>query len=127
MSSLSERCPTLVAAALVYSGAVLGTLSRWGLGLAVSGLWGTHLVNIGGTALLGFLTVVLGIRRQQLKLFLGTGFCGAFTTYSSLAVGIAQAQLWAGIGHAVLALATGLASALIGMQLGSMRCNRATS
>ena len=50
------------------------------------------IVNVLGAFLLGFLYEALtrpgisGDRSSRLKLLLGTGFCGGFTTYSSLAV-----------------------------------------
>ena len=52
----------------------------------------TFSVNVVGALLLGVLIEALSRRgpdvgvRQRLRLFLGTGFLGAFTTYSTLAV-----------------------------------------
>ena len=43
--------------------------------------WGTFCVNVGGSALLGFL-VALPVS-AGLQTLLGTGFCGALTTYST--------------------------------------------
>jgi CrcB protein len=54
--------------------------------------WGTFVANIVGAFVLGLLLEALGRRgadeggRQRVRLLLGTGFCGAFTTYSALAV-----------------------------------------
>lgn len=46
--------------------------------------WGTLLVNLLGSAFLGWL-IGHGVDGRPLALF-GTGFCGAFTTYSAVAV-----------------------------------------
>lgn len=43
--------------------------------------WGTLLVNVVGSALLGFLTALPA--DPAVAALLGTGFCGALTTYST--------------------------------------------
>lgn len=46
--------------------------------------WGTFLVNVSGSAVLGFLTGLALYHSfpKAPKVILGTGFCGAFTTFS---------------------------------------------
>lgn len=69
-------------------GGALGALSRYGIALLFqkqSFPWGTLLVNVSGSFLLGLL-MVISIRDNfslPLKLFLGIGFLGAFTTFST--------------------------------------------
>ncbi|MGP5726010.1 fluoride efflux transporter FluC [Arthrobacter rhombi] len=81
---------------LVVVGGVFGTAAREGLTLALPGINGlpttTLMINIFGAFLLGLLLESLlragsdqGVRRT-LRLMLGTGFCGGFTTYSAFAV-----------------------------------------
>ena len=72
------------AALLVGLGGVLGALARHLLGERVDARQGdTLLVNLLGSLLLGALVAVpVGAPLLQ---FLGTGFCGAFTTFSSFA------------------------------------------
>ncbi|WP_372698341.1 CrcB family protein [Arthrobacter sp. JSM 101049] len=81
---------------LVLLGGFFGTASREGLTLAVPGINGLPTtilaVNIVGAFLLGLLLESLlragddaGARRT-LRLMLGTGFLGGFTTYSTFAV-----------------------------------------
>ncbi|MBI0383663.1 fluoride efflux transporter CrcB, partial [Streptomyces albiflaviniger] len=47
--------------------------------------WGTFLVNVVGCLVLGLLTgaAAEGAASQRLQLLLGTGLCGALTTYST--------------------------------------------
>jgi CrcB protein len=90
------RHPAWAAAGLVFAGGSLGTAARYAVGEAVGprGEWptATFLVNVVGAFLLGVLVEELvrrgpdvGVRRR-LRLLLGTGFLGGFTTYSALAV-----------------------------------------
>jgi CrcB protein len=82
---------------VVAVGAFFGTLLRYGMSLWVPVIDGWPLaillVNVIGAFLLGGLLQSLlhygkdeGSRRI-LRLLIGTGFCGSFTTYSSLATG----------------------------------------
>ncbi|MZD05570.1 fluoride efflux transporter CrcB [Streptomyces sp. SID5785] len=47
--------------------------------------WGTFAVNVCGSLVLGLVTgaVAAGAASSQLQLLLGTGLCGALTTYST--------------------------------------------
>jgi CrcB protein len=78
--------------AAVFAGGVAGTVARVALGrLFASGEaswpWAVFAINISGAFLLGYLVTRLQERlplstyRRQL---LGTGFCGAYTTFSTM-------------------------------------------
>lgn len=89
---------------LVLTGGAAGALARWAFtvdsGLAGS-LWSLLLVNLSGAFLMGVLVGYLPFygggsgdpvadardsrHRAELKLLLGTGFCGGFTSYSAIA------------------------------------------
>lgn len=80
---------------LVFLGGAAGTAGRQGLGLLLPVVDGfpiaIFVANILGAFLLGLLLEALArrghdvARRQRLRLLLGTGFMGGFTTYSALA------------------------------------------
>ena len=121
MTWLDARQPVLA----VLAGGLLGTPARYAVSLALptrTGSWptGTFLVNLLGAFLLGALLEGLvrggpvGDRRELLRLGLGTGFLGAFTTYSTLAV---ETDLLVRAGHAPLAAAYALASVAAGVLL----------
>jgi CrcB protein len=71
---------------LVGAGGVLGAVARYGVGRLLSGRTrDTLAVNVLGSFALGGLLAGLADGTALLTLF-GTGFCGAFTTFSSFAV-----------------------------------------
>lgn len=83
--------------ALIFVGGSAGTLLRAGLEeafpAAPEGIpWTTFAINVGGAFLLGLLLESLlrrgadDGRRRTIRLTAGTGFLGAFTTYSTFAV-----------------------------------------
>jgi len=71
---------------LVALGAALGSVARFWVAHHLDGRtpWGTLLVNVAGSFVLG-LVVGSGASSGALAL-LGTGFCGGLTTYSAFAV-----------------------------------------
>jgi CrcB protein len=77
---------------LVIAGALVGAPLRYLADRALRRLrpqaafpWGTFTVNVAGSLALGLLTgaVAAGAAGQRLELLLGTGLCGALTTYST--------------------------------------------
>ncbi|MCB9758475.1 MAG: fluoride efflux transporter CrcB [Alphaproteobacteria bacterium] len=116
--------------ALLALGGALGTLGRYGIGLAATRAlgpvfpYGTLAVNIAGGVLLGFL-MQLSAHEQippGLKLALATGFCGAFTTFSTFSyetVRLAQqGATGAALLNVALNVALGLGGAVAGVALG---------
>ncbi|WP_035847194.1 fluoride efflux transporter CrcB [Kitasatospora azatica] len=78
-------------AVLVALGAVVGAPLRYLTDRAVQARhdsvfpWGTFAVNVVGSLALGLVAgaVLAGAASAQLQLLVGTGFCGALTTYST--------------------------------------------
>lgn len=77
---------------LVAIGGALGSMARYGAAAAVNRMaqsafpWGTLVVNVAGSFLIGLLMVLLfkaGEWRENGRLLLVTGMMGGFTTFSS--------------------------------------------
>lgn len=107
-----------MSALLVAVGAAVGAPARL---LAARFLdhgtpWGTLLVNLVGSAFLGWL-VGHGVDGRPVAL-LGTGFCGALTTYSAVAVQSVGLRGWRGPAYAVGTVLGCLAVAWAGYRLG---------
>lgn len=87
-------------------------------------LWSTFLVNMLGSAILGFI-VGLSIKspiNPDTRLLLSVGFCGSFTTFSTFAVEnlqLLQEKHWIHSGTYLLAsIAIGIAAAFLGYSIG---------
>lgn len=114
---------------LVAVGGALGTGVREAVSLVLpsSGAFpvAIFLVNVTGAFALGLLLEALlrhgpdhGLRRS-LRLLVGTGFMGGYTTYSTLAVGTGQSlikgQPAVGAGYALVSVVVGAAAAFAGV------------
>ncbi|MUK03061.1 CrcB family protein, partial [Vibrio cholerae] len=120
------------ALALVFVGGTAGTLARFGLAELVpapAGLpLGVLLINVTGAFALGVLLEALARRgadeggRRTVRLLVGTGFLGGFTTYSALAVDAAllagSGRTGEGIAYLVVSVLVGLAAAAAGVVVG---------
>jgi fluoride exporter len=109
-----------VIVAAIACGGVVGALSRYLLSLALpteTGRfpWGTFLINVTGSALLGFLLILLMEqfpRGHLARPALGTGIIGAYTTFSTFVV---EAVLLVRDGHVLTALTYVLLSVVVGI------------
>jgi fluoride exporter len=116
--------------AAIFAGGAVGALARAGLAQAVPGgapgwPWITFAVNVLGAFLLGYFVTRL---QERLPLsayrrpLLGTGFCGALTTFSTMQLELVQMldahRAGLAVAYAVASLAAGylavaLASAVV--------------
>nr|WP_202453858.1 fluoride efflux transporter CrcB [Streptomyces sp. SID4913] len=114
---------------LVIAGAAVGAPLRYLTDRAVQSRhdtvfpWGTFTVNMAGCLILGLLTgaVVAGAASSSVQLLVGTGFCGALTTYSTFSyetLRLAEdgARLYAAA-NAVASVVIGLGAAFAGVTL----------
>lgn len=108
---------------LVGLGGALGAMARYGFGAFVSGRmlaeggwpWATFLENVGGGFLMGLLVGWLGLRGfagEDLRLFLGVGLLGGFTTFSAFSL---EMMTMVERGSTGLALLYGAASVLLAL------------
>ena len=109
--------------AWVFLGGMIGTGLRWSAEQLVPTAsggwpWATFAVNVCGAFVLGALLEMLAVFgpdagwRQRIRLLVGTGLCGSFTTYSTLALEVSQLGRH---GVPFLAMAYGLASVVLGL------------
>ncbi|MEV4927714.1 fluoride efflux transporter CrcB [Streptomyces roseoverticillatus] len=110
---------------LVVAGAMAGAPLRYLTDRAVQARhdsvfpWGTFTVNVVGSLILGLLTAAAP---SPLQLLLGTGLCGALTTYSTfsyetLTLAREGARGYA-VANAALSVVCGLGAAFAGVALG---------
>ncbi|MCU1678006.1 MAG: CrcB protein [Frankiales bacterium] len=134
----SDRLPAHLrplSIALVATGGFVGTSCRYALERtwpATDTGWpvATFAANVTGSLVLGFLLEALlrsgsdTGRRRHVRLLAGVGFCGAFTTYSALAVEVqallaphahAQAR---GIAYALATVVCGFVATAAGILIG---------
>lgn len=107
---------SLTYSGVVMAGGVVGTLARAGVATALapaagSWPWSTFLVNLLGAALLGWLSAATG-DASMARALVGTGFCGALTTFSTFQ--LETARLF-DAHHTGLAVAYWLASVVCGL------------
>ncbi|MFG2096073.1 fluoride efflux transporter CrcB [Streptomyces sp. NPDC048612] len=85
--------------------------------------WGTFAVNAVGSLILGLLTgaAAAGAAGPHLRLLLGTGLCGALTTYSTFSYETlrlaADGARGAAAANAVASVAAGVAAAFAGVAI----------
>ena len=112
-------------ALLVVAGALVGApLRLWAVRMAVrtgrDPSAGTLTVNVAGAAVLGALSGRAGVTPEFLAL-VGTGFCGALTTFSTFGadvVRLAEArQALAAVGYTAATLVLGLGAAALAWAL----------
>lgn len=116
--------PSLLLA--VFVGGCAGGLARYAVTSGSTGVpWSTLWVNVSGAFLLALLLVVVTEVLPQstyVQPLLGSGFCGAWTTFSGIVVPVStltrDGRPLAGLGYLGASVLGGLAAALAGLLLG---------
>jgi CrcB protein len=105
--------------AAIFAGGFIGAIARWRLDLALPAAaghwpWATFCANIAGAFALGYFATRL---QERLPLsayrrpLLGTGLCGAFTTFSTMQLELLRmidaGRLWLAAGYAGASVAAG--------------------
>lgn len=117
---------------LVAAGGTVGTAARLALGLVVPDAGGfpfaVLIANVVGALLIGVLAARLSAS-ADLRLMLGTGVLGGFTTYSAFMTG--TVSLWTdvpvlAVAYALGSLVLGLGAAALGLRLGRPRIGAAS-
>jgi len=117
---------------LVAVGGAVGAMGRYGVGLWARARfgpdfpWGTFTVNVTGSLVLGFLMglSLSGRLDRNLRTVLATGFCGAFTTFSTFSFEtlglLREGYVMRAVANLGASLALGLAAAMLGLWLGQL-------
>jgi CrcB protein len=77
---------------LVAIGGAIGSAARYGVGLAAARLfgaafpWGTLIVNVAGGLAMGLLAARAPPAEENMRLLLGVGVLGGFTTFSAFSL-----------------------------------------
>jgi CrcB protein len=114
----------------VGAGGLVGAPSRYLLDRAVTARtgqgrpWGTFVVNVTGSLLLGLLTglSMTGHLSEVGKALLATGFCGAYTTFSTFTFEtvrlLEDGRAFDAAGNVVISAGIGLGAAAAGLAIG---------
>ena len=112
---------------IVGVGGFLGSIVRYGVALACLRIFETRLyvgtltVNLVGSLLIGILFAAFTRQQHQITLFLITGFCGGFTTFSTFSLDglklLRQSLYMEFFGYASVSMIGGLILCFLGFYL----------
>ncbi len=114
---------------LVAAGGALGSCLRYGVGQGLSPLatilpfpLATTLVNVFGSLLLGCIAGSVHDRTQWIYVLLGIGFCGGFTTFSTLSLELVEQLKNGRIGYALLECTLNVVLGVLALYVGLNLC-----
>jgi CrcB protein len=119
----------MIATFLVFLGGGIGAALRHGVNLASAQIfgvtfpWGTLIVNVAGSFLIGLLAAWFALRGvgggQHTRLFLTTGVLGGFTTFSAFSLDFAllfeRGEMGQGVAYVVASVALSLLAIFLGL------------
>ena len=119
----------LITIGFVAVGGAIGAVARYGVNVSASHLfghgfpWGTLIVNVVGSFLMGVAIVKFAQIEisAPLKTMMITGFLGAFTTFSTFSLDIfhfiSAGRYWFAISYLLLSIILGLTAVTLGIIL----------
>jgi fluoride exporter len=128
-SILGRYSVSQLRALAILAGGAAGALARAGVAEALSPRpgewpWATFIVNLFGALLLGWLLTRLAERTapsRYWRFLLGTGFCGAVTTFSTFQVEtfdlIRTGHAGVAVGYALVSIVAGMSVAVLGVMV----------
>ena len=115
---------------VVGLGGFVGAVARYGVTLLVGAFWtrefplATFLINVTGSFVLGLFSTLAAERLEvdpRLRLFVATGFVGAYTTFSTFEYETQRlaesGAVWWGLLNVVTSVAAGYAAVQLGVRL----------
>ena len=114
---------------LVAVGGAVGAVARYGVGLGAARLfglafpWGTLAVNIVGGLAMGLLAAKTAPEQEALRLALGVGVLGGFTTFSAFSletVRLMEHQPGLAALYAVFSVVLSVGACWLGLSLGRL-------
>lgn len=120
---------TLTATAIVALGGGVGAMLRYHAGRAVTAFsgpntlfpWGTFLINVSGSLLMGLLAGWLARQdgSESLRLLLGVGVLGGFTTFSSFSLDtialIERGSIGTALGYVLVSVIGSILAVFVGL------------
>jgi CrcB protein len=112
---------------LVAFGGAMGAVARYGVGVGAARLlglafpWGTLAVNVAGGLAMGVLAARVGPEQETLRLALGVGVLGGFTTFSAFSmetVRLMEHQPGLALLYAAASVALSVGACWLGLVLG---------
>ena len=106
---------------LVAAGGLIGVLARYGLGTAVSPdnqPWMIFAINMAGSFLLGAVLPWSDGLSEPVRAGIAVGFCGGFTTFSTVSVQVFLDARGGDTSFALLYLAASIAGGVVAAALG---------
>jgi CrcB protein len=112
---------------IVGAGGFIGAVARYAVGVWCEGFWrrpfplGTFLVNVTGCFILGLFLTLAAERLPidaRLRLFVATGFVGAYTTFSTFEYETQRLSSTGALGWAIVNVLTSVLAGYAAVQLG---------
>ena len=118
---------------IVGAGGFIGAIARYAVGVWCGMFWrrefplGTFLVNVSGCFILGLFLTLAAERLPidpRLRLFVATGFVGAYTTFSTFEYETQRLTTTGAFGWAIVNVLTSVVAGFLAVQIGVFMARR---